>query len=195
MSLNTVPFSGKTRENPAMSSSIARMKHDAAQAKAMALALENQLLMTEEERQTAINEGKTPEEVAKKEFRLLSRGSDVVLARIDTLIKQLGEPKAEESKTEDAKTEDTKMEEVKPEETKSEEAKEEDAKMDDAKSEGLKSEEANVEGATSQDAKMEDMKTDEAKTGAAMTEAQMEREKVRIELDQWVSYLRNGLNR
>lgn len=125
MSLNTVPFSGKTRENPAMSSSLARMKHDAAQAKAMALALENQLLMSEQERQTTINEGKALEEVAKKESRLLSRGSDVVQSRTDTLIK-----KVEETNTEEPKS-----------------------------------------------------------------EAELEREKVRIELDQWVSYLRNGLNR
>lgn len=108
-----------------MSSSLARMKHDAAQAKAMALALENQLLMSEQERQTAINEGKALEEVAKQESRLLSRGSDTVQARIDTLIKS-----------------------------------------------------------------MEDTKTEEAKS-----EAELERQKVRIELDQWVSYLRNGLNR
>lgn len=125
MNINTVPFSGRTRESPALSGSLARMKHDAAQAKSMALGLENQLLMSDEERQTAVNEGKALEEVAKKESRLTSRASDTVQSRIDTLIKQL-----------------------------------------------------------------EETNTDEAKP-----EAELEREKVRIELDQWVSYLRNGLNR
>lgn len=195
MSLNNVPFSGKTRENPAMSSSIARMKHDAAQAKAMALALEDQLLMTEEERQTAINEGKTPEEVAKKDFRLLSRGSDVVQARIDTLIKQVGEAKTEETNREDAQTEDAKKEEDKSEETKSEEVKSEDAKMEEVRAEELKLKEANAGEPKLEDAKTEEVKAKEAKPEAAMSEVQMERERVRIELDQWVSYLRNGLNR
>ena len=103
------------------------MKHDAAQAKAMALSLENQLLMSEDEQKVASDEGKNLEEVAKKEAQLLSRGSDVVAARVETLIK------------------------------------------------GLEAE------------------TSEA--GESKSESEIEREKVRIELDQWVSYLRNGLNR
>jgi hypothetical protein len=76
------------------------MKHDAAQAKAMALSLENQLLMSEEEQKAAMDEGKVLEEVAKKEPRLLSRGSDVVAVRIETLIKALEETEAGESKSE-----------------------------------------------------------------------------------------------
>lgn len=127
MNVNTLPFSSRTRANPTVSGSLARMKHDAAQAKAMALSLENQLLMSEDEQKAASEEGKDLEEVAKKEARLLSRGSDVVAARIETLIKEL------ETKTTEA--------------------------------------------------------------GESRSETEIEREKVRIELDQWVSYLRNGLNR
>jgi hypothetical protein len=125
MNVNTLPFTSRTRANPTVSGTLARMKHDAAQAKAMALSLENQLLMSEEEQKAAMDEGKVLEEVAKKEPRLLSRGSDVVAVRIETLIKALEETEAGESKS----------------------------------------------------------------------ESEVEREKVRIELDQWVSYLRNGLNR
>lgn len=125
MNINTLPFSSRTRANPSVSGTLARMKHDAAQAKAMALSLENQLIMSEEEQKAATDEGKVLEEVAKKEAQLLTRASDAVAARIETLVKALEETEAGESKS----------------------------------------------------------------------ESEIEREKVRIELDQWVSYLRNGLNR
>ena len=125
MNVNILPFSSRTRANPTVSGTLARMKHDAVQAKAMALSLEDQLLMSENERKAALEEGKSLEEVAKKEARILSRGSDVVAARIETLTKGLEEKETDESKS----------------------------------------------------------------------ESEIEREKVRIELDQWVSYLRNGLNR
>lgn len=100
MNVNTLPFSSRTRANPTVSGTLARMKHDAAQAKAMALSLEDQLLMSEQEQKAATDEGKVLEELAKKEARLLSRGSDVVAARIETLIKGLDETAAGESKSE-----------------------------------------------------------------------------------------------
>lgn len=129
MNVNTISFTGRIRENPAFSGSLARMKHDAAQAKAMALALENELLLSEEERKAAESEEKSLDDVVKKTYRLLARGSDAVQARIEKLIQE-----AEEA-------------------DKIESAEEVSVLVD------------------------------------------LEREKVRIELDQWVSYLRNGLNR
>ncbi|KAJ9103981.1 hypothetical protein QFC21_002444 [Naganishia friedmannii] len=128
MNVNTVNFTGRIRESPALSGSLARMKHDAAQAKAMALALENELSVSEEERKAAEAEKKSLDDVAKTTYRLLTRGSEAVQARIQRLIQE----------AEDA---------------------------DNAAS----AEEVSVV-------------------------VDLEREKVRIELDQWVSYLRNGLN-
>ncbi|KAJ9120250.1 hypothetical protein QFC22_003150 [Naganishia vaughanmartiniae] len=129
MNVNTANFTGRMKDNPALAGSLARMKHDAAQAKAMALALENELMLSEEERKIAEVEEKSLEDVARTNYRLLARGSEAVQARIQKLIQE----------AEDA---------------------------DKAAS----AEEVSVV-------------------------VDMEREKVRIELDQWVSYLRNGLNR
>ncbi|GHJ83982.1 hypothetical protein NliqN6_0384 [Naganishia liquefaciens] len=100
MNVNILPFSSRTRANPTVSGTLARMKHDAVQAKAMALSLEDQLLMSENERKAALEEGKSLGEVAKKEARILSRGSDVVAARIETLTKGLEETETDESKSE-----------------------------------------------------------------------------------------------
>ena len=65
MNVNTMNFTGRIRENPPLAGTLARMKRDAAQAKAMALALESELLLTEDERKAAEAEGKSLEDVAK----------------------------------------------------------------------------------------------------------------------------------
>jgi gas vesicle protein len=129
MNVNTMNFTGRIRENPPLAGTLARMKRDAAQAKAMALALESELLLTEDERKAAEAEGKSLEDVAKTNHRLLARGSEAIQARIQKLIQE----------AEDA-----------------------------AKA---------------------------ASTEEVSVVVDLERERVRLELDQWVSYLRNGLNR
>lgn len=94
---NSEPFIGRARYTPSLSCTLDRMRHDATQAKAMAVKLEDDLYLEPvkdavEEDQDGMDEIKPADTILTQTHRFASdqRGSSIVQEKIEQLKKEMG---------------------------------------------------------------------------------------------------------